>query len=92
MITLDVFKKLPNSQPFLMGLTIDDHTGVNLDGTGQLRKFVAKKGQVDDWALYLGLPEWDYDKVMDMGSKIYDKKNITNVINCDEEVLNLYRY
>lgn len=92
MITLDIFKKLPNSEPFIMGLTFDDNTGVNLDGTRELRKFVAKKGQIDDWTLYLGMPDWDYEEVMNMGSKIYDKKNIMNVINCDKEVLNLYRF
>lgn len=92
MITLEIFKKLPNSQPFLIGLTIDDYTGVNLNGTGELRKFVAQKGDVDDWALYLGLPDWSYERVMEMGFKIYDKKNIMNVVNCEDEVLNLYRY
>lgn len=45
-----------------------------------------------NWALYVGSPEWSYDKVMDYGSKIQDERNILNVVNCDKEVLNLYRH
>ena len=80
------FDKLPDDTVFKV-ITTKLHT-VEHD---QLLKFVCKKGQANDWAIYWGLPtEHDID-ISRHGNKVQSIENVLCLCPCSIEVLNVYR-
>ena len=82
MLTL---KKLKKMKPgiFAKGASVD--AGIPI-------KWVAVRGDVEDWAIYYGRIDWTYDNVKNWGYKIYDKVFIKQLVPCNNEALNMYRY
>lgn len=62
--------------------------------------FVAKRGVIHDWAIYTSLNAvpmrdfWAGDKVgiAAHGEKVMSKEMIQNLVPCDNEALEMYRY
>lgn len=92
MLTVEEFDKIPDGAIFRMGLISDSVTGCNIDGSDKLLKFVAKKGNANDWAVYVGRDEESsYDEVRYQGGKTFLPVNILNCVPCTTEVLKRYR-
>lgn len=88
---------LDNLKPgiFACGVTIDDADHCNVAGTGKEIKWVAVRGIIADWAIYIDnpyTPQKSFGMVRDMGDKIHEKKNILSLVDCDEEALERYRH
>ncbi len=59
----------------------------------RLLKVIAVKGYINDWVIYIELMEKSqtYREVKNYGNKIYDRKMVKQLVDCDEEVLERYR-
>ena len=54
-------------------------------------KWVAKRGLIPDWAVYYGSMDMTWEKVEDIGDKLYNMDLIKQLVNCDDKVLKNYR-
>jgi len=52
-------------------------------------KWVAKRGQIHDWAIYYGLSDTD---VVNCGFKLYNIVKIKELVPCLQEALEIYRF
>lgn len=55
-------------------------------------KWVATTGTVNDWCIYYGDPNMNYDEVVDMGIKLYDERQIKDLVPHDYSSFKFYRY
>ena len=58
-------------------------------------KFICIKGiepGINDWAVYVGLPEQSDDYIAHHGDKVTARDIIRSMCPCDDEVFQLYRY
>ncbi len=65
-------------------------TGRLITAQGRLSTWVAKKGRVNDWAIYHGEQSCIL-QIMEHGSKIFNKEEIKRLVPCNKTALNLYR-
>ena len=94
MLRFEDFKKIRAREMFAHGLQSDSPRGINLTGSGETLLWVAVKGDVDDFAIYVmpvELANWSIARVRDFGDKIHDRNTIQRLLNCDDEVLAKYR-
>lgn len=92
MLTL---KQLKDLKPgiFLKGEIVDSPEGINMINSGKLLKWVAVRGMIEDWAIYVGYDnEMSFDQVRDYGDKVRFEKNIKKLVPCDKEAFAMYRY
>jgi hypothetical protein len=59
---------------------------------GDMLSWVAKRGQINDWAIYIHWKESGYDFVKTNGDKILNKAIIQKLVPCTPEVLDQYRF
>jgi hypothetical protein len=92
-MTYEAFKKLPYDSVFATGLVPNMPGGLFMerDNEGRLLRWVAKKGKIDDWAVYVHWATKSVEEVRDYGDKIHGKDLITDLVPCDEPMLNMYR-
>ena len=70
-------------------------TGVTRDDTierGTKLKWVAVRGGIHDWAIYYDKAEMSDEYVRDRGDKFTNKDTIRQLVPCDEEAFDMYRY
>ena len=59
---------------------------------GGMKKWVATRGGIWDWAIYYDLPYKTDQEVKDMGTKLHEMPKVKELVNCDEEALAMYRH
>ena len=89
-------KKLDNLKEgiFAKGETVDSPEGANMANTGKTIKWVAVRGVINDWAIYLDNPfepEDSYQDVANWGDKLHNRETIKKLVPCDDEALERYR-
>lgn len=94
MLTL---KKLEKMKPgiFAQGEVKDNPQGINIADTGKVLKWVAVRGTIEDWAIYIDNPydpRSDFQNVADYGDKIHNLDYIQKLVPCDKEALEMYRH
>ena len=90
-LTAERLASFPNCAAFCVGTTVDSPDGVNMMNTGKPLKFVAVKGDIEDWAIYV---HWDYHDdiyVKAQGDKVTDLEAVKRVLTCSDSALRLYR-
>ena len=92
MLTEELFDVIDDDTVFLRGETIDNYTGINMANTGEVLKWIAKKGNADDWTIYIHFANMGYHFVETNGDKVYNKEHIQRLVPCEETVLNKYRF
>jgi hypothetical protein len=90
MLTLQQLKDMKPGI-FDSGVTTDDESGVNMTRSGQSLRWVATRGGIHDWAIYVAPEDWSEDRVRDMGDKVHDRSNVKKLVPCDDEALGMYR-
>lgn len=55
-------------------------------------KWVAKRGGIHDWAIYLNYAHESYEECLMHGQKTTSNQNITFLVPCTPEALKMYRY
>lgn len=90
MLTL---QQLKDMEPgiFATGTTTDDEEGVNMTRSGQQLRWVATRGGIHDWAIYIHKADWSEEEVARVGDKVHNRDNVKNLVPCDDEALAMYR-
>ena len=91
MLTLQQLKDMEPDTIFASGETTDDSNGVNMTGSGQALKWVATRGGIHDWAIYIQKADWSDQEVKRIGDKVHNRDNIKKLVPCDNEALAMYR-
>jgi hypothetical protein len=71
--------------------------GIFAQGEIEGKKWVAVRGGIHDWAMYLANPyslgfEDSFLAVKKFGNKIVDEEIIKKLVPCDDEAFEMYRY
>lgn len=90
-ITETFLEAVPPHTIFAAGLCRDVTDGVNITGEpGKLFKWVAQRGWVADWAVYVGNPEASFESIAKHGDKLFTYSALV-LVDCDEEAAKRYR-
>lgn len=95
MLTFDQFTKFKEGEVFAMGEAQNTISGIHLtfEHYGRMLKWVAKKGAVNDFAVYAKWSDTStFDDVTNVGEKVTCLHTVKRLINCDDEVLKHYRF
>ena len=92
MLTIKKLKKMEPNTIFAQGETIDSPEGINMARTGKRLKWVAVRGQIHDWAIYIGTLDQSIEDIRDWGDKVTGEENIKKLVECDKEAFGAYRY
>ena len=92
MLTLDEFKALPFDEVFATGVLPNSPNGIFMTRDGGQLRWVAKKGRINDWAVYSHWACKSEQFVKESGDKIMTKQYIQNCVPCADEVMQLYRF
>lgn len=91
-LTMDFFDSIFHGSIFAKGETTDDANGINMSNSGRKLKWMAKKGCANDWTIYAHFADKSWDWIEASGDKVMSKINILKLVDCHENVFNLYRY
>lgn len=92
MLTLQKLKDMESDTVFATKLSLDNEDGLFMANTGKELRWVAVRGRVYDWCIYCHFSEYDTEWIKRRGDKVHDKRNIKNLVICDDEALKMYRY
>ena len=95
--TPEEFAGIDNGAIFAQGILLDDYSCYPIQATGNVVRWVAVKGDVEDWAVYyqdpsLGHLVQEFDEVAMHGDKLYHPLWIMNLVPSVPEMMQLYRY
>lgn len=91
-LTKKEFLELPFREIFDSGVLPNSPDGIYMTNNGGELRWVAVKGGWQDWSIYC---HWSYhsdDWVKENGDKVCNINHIKKCVNCDPDVLKLYRY
>lgn len=91
MLTLQQLKDMEPSIIFATGETTDGYDAVNMYGKGQELRWVAVRGGIHDWAIYIAPSDWNEEDIKRMGDKVHNRQSIKKLVPCDDEALEMYR-
>lgn len=92
MLTLQQLKDMPDHTIFAHGTTIDAPDGINMANTGNQLRWIAKRGQIHDWAIYIHFAIYDEDYIKAHGDKVTNEHHIKKLVPCNDEAFGMYRY
>ena len=93
-LTLQDLKNMKPAEIFAMGITENSPDGIFMTNSNLGKKllWVAKRGDIYDWAIYIHWAENGEDYVISNGDKVINKSNIKKLVPCDIEAFKMYRY
>lgn len=92
MLSLKQLQDMPPHTSFALGKVWDSPNGVNMTNSGKELKWIAKRGEIHDWAIYIGWATQSNEYIKTQGDKIYNKEIIKKLVPCDDEALEMYRF
>lgn len=92
MLTLQKLKDMTPFEIFASGTVSDNSNGINMSNSDKLLKWVACRGQIHDWAIYIYWDGFSDEYIHDSGDKVNDDHNIKKLVPCDDEAFAMYRY
>lgn len=89
--------RIGNGHFFAKGIFVDDETGFNIQGTGNVVRWVAVKGDVEDWSIYYQNPSEgylvrDFPDVAENGIKLHHPLWILKLVPSTGAMMKLYRH
>jgi hypothetical protein len=91
MLTLQNLKEMEPDTIFESGTTLDNSAGINMSNSGQRLTWVAVRGGIHDWAIYVGLANQSIEHIRSYGDKVHGKESIRKTVPCDDEAFAMYR-
>jgi hypothetical protein len=91
MLTLQQLKDMEPDTIFATGETTDGYDAVNMYGKGQELRWVATRGGIHDWAIYVAPKDWTEEMVKSNGDKVHNRESVKKLVPCDDEALGMYR-
>lgn len=90
-LTLQKLKDMDPDTIFATGETTDGPDGANMTGSGQALRWIATRGGIHDWAIYIHKASWSEDEIKRMGDKVHNRETVKKLVPCDDEALAMYR-
>lgn len=93
-LDVDELSELNPGEIIAQGITTDDEKGINLDNTGNKVKWIAVRGDIADWAIYVDnphTPKQTFDEVRRTGDKVNFDVHIEKLVPCTPAALGAYR-
>ena len=59
---------------------------------GGIKKWLATRGQIHDWAIYYGEIYDTLENITSWGAKLHEMQKVKELVNCEEEALAMYRH
>lgn len=93
-LTLEKLKEMNPHTVFATGITDNSPDGIFMTNAnlGKKLMWVAKRGEIHDWAIYIHWAENGEEYVRDYGDKVTSPSNIKKLVPCDEKSFSMYRY
>lgn len=93
-LTLEMLKAMKPHTVFATGITDNSPDGIFMtnENIGKKLMWVAKRGEIHDWAIYIHWAEKGEEYVRDYGDKVTSPSNIKKLVPCDEKSFSMYRY
>lgn len=91
MLTLQQLKDMEPDTIFATGETTDGYDAVNMYGKGQELRWVATRGGIHDWAIYIAPKDWTEEMIKSNGDKVHNRTSVQKLVPCDAEALEMYR-
>lgn len=94
MLTLSQLKTLPPKTIFAKGEVENSPEGIYMTDVrrGDMMKWVAVRGGIHDWTIYIHWAEMSHDWVQQHGDKVMSGTNVKKLIECDGEAYAMYRF
>ena len=92
MLILQELKDMKPFSIFASGETTDNSSGINMSNSGRTLKWVACRGGIHDWAIYVGTDSQSDEDIQDYGDKVTSEYNIKKLVPCDNDAFQMYRY
>ena len=92
MLTKEILRAMNPKTIISSGTITDNPFGINMTNSGKMLRWVAVRGGIADWAIYIHFDIYDTDHIKAHGDKIYNPKYIRMLVDCDEEAFQAYRY
>jgi len=94
MLTLEQLKNMEPYTVIATGVVANNPDGVYMTDQGFNRplRWVAKRGQIHDWTIYIHWAERDEEWVKDWGDKVRDRDNIKKLVPCTDDAFRMYRF
>jgi hypothetical protein len=77
---------------FATGTINDGPTGINMTRSERTLRWVATRGGIHDWAIYIAPEDWSAEAVKRSGDKVHNDENIKKLVACDDEAFGMYRH
>jgi len=90
-LTIKMLEAMPPHTIFARGTFRDSPTEVNHLNSGKFRRWIAKRGAIPDWAIYIGEDTWSWDEIASNDDKLFTPRYIKYLVHCDDESLAMYR-
>jgi len=90
-LRLDQLEKMPPHKIFGAGTFMDSAEDVNISDTKEEMRWAAKRGEVTDWAVYVGPMTWSIEEILKEGTKVTNLDNVRTLVPSTDEVLEKYR-
>lgn len=91
-LTLQELKDMESDSIFATGVVQDSPEGINMTNSGRDLRWVACRGGIHDWAIYVQDASWPAAMVKSNGDKVTSEHNIKKLVPCDDEAFGMYRY
>lgn len=94
MLTLTDLKEMEKGTIFATGEIENSPEGLYMINKYQGKKllWIAKRGGIEDWAIYTHWAENGMQFVIENGDKVKGEWNIKKLVPCDQEAFERYRY
>lgn len=88
-------EQLDNMTPhkiFSDGYVKDAWDGVNMTGSNKAMRWMAQRGGIGDWCIYIHWADKGLHYIADHGDKVTSEKHIRRLVPCTDEALKRYRF
>lgn len=92
-LTIEDLNEMESSLPFASGTIPNSPQGIYMTNNrvGDKLLWVAKRGRINDWAIYIHWEENGETFVINHGVKVRQKDHIKKLVPCTDEALKNYR-
>lgn len=93
-LTMAILQAVKPGEVFARGIVANNPDGIYMTNSNLNRNmlWVAKRGQIADWAIYLHWEDMGEAYVIASGDKLKGKADIQRLVPCDDEAFIAYRY
>ena len=93
-LTLQKLKDMQPGSVIASGITTNTPEGVYMsdENYGIELRWVAKRGNIHDWAIYIAKSTRSIESVLYNGDKVHSSQFIRKLVPCDDESFEMYRH